>query len=259
MNRTGLEPLLRLGEELGEPTTVSPGGTRETHGYQVYPLTGPDDANGSNAVLLDIAPGGSTELEHTVRSGQEMSIEVRRGLGELVMYRPNGVREICELSPGADPVRIGAGAIYYYLNTGGPDEPLTVFDRTHPMWLPDDEVRVEQTTAELEVGDYAVVWNPRRPGGARTAAAWRVAVLEYHNTTQFNHDRLGQSKSIPAVPHLHALAQRIGEDDIYPVDILQPRGELLVRPRLQEQDPLIGSSSEFPVQTDRVIFMRPRG
>src|ERR1700760_2272922 len=117
MSRTELESLVWPSVSVGEPLPASDGGNQETYGYRIYPLEDVDGSADSNAVLLDVAPGGSTELEHTVRRGQVMRVRALRGIGDAVLHLPDGRREIYDLSPDADPVDIPAGAVYRYLNT----------------------------------------------------------------------------------------------------------------------------------------------
>src|SRR5690242_827841 len=108
MRRTELSQLVHP-ETLHEPLPASPGGHQNTYGYRIYPVTGPEDATDSNAVLLDIAPGGSTEYEHTVRDGQIMTVEARQGRADLEIFLPTGERTVRALEVGGQPAVIAAG------------------------------------------------------------------------------------------------------------------------------------------------------
>lgn len=256
MRRTELLELLQPDEILGEAEPLQPGGTRDTFGYQVYPVTSPEDALGSNAVLLDIAPGGSTELEHTVRRGQKLTVRARQGVGDLVIYLASGERRIYPLSLEDAEVQIDEGSTYQYLNTGDSDEHLTVFDRSRPAWMPGDEIPVDCTASLEGLTDstYLVVWNPRNPGGAKTAGALRLALLEEHDTTAYNQARASQAKFRGEASHWHAAAQLAGSEDIWPVKVFAASETLHISPHRRAPDAIIGPSPDFPVQPDRAIF-----
>ena len=228
-------------------------------------MTGPEDGGDSNAVFLDIEPGGSTEYEHTVRDGQALAVEARQGRADLEIFLPTGERIVRALEVGGKPEVIVAGGIYRYVNTRRNDWSgqgyATVHDRSRPAWLPDDEVHVERIDnldGRVEPGDYLVVWNPAQAGQLESAGPLRLAILEECDTTAYNRAHADQAKFRGQAPHKHAMAQRVGEQDIWPVVVFQDGETLSIAPHRQAPEAIIGSVPEFVVQPDRIIFARPR-
>ncbi len=257
MNSTELHQILEPGESLGQPTPIEPGDAREIYGYEVYPVTSTRDTDNTNAVFLDIEPGGSTEFEHTVRRGQTLTVKARRGAGELVVYEPGGQRRIHDLAPGLGAVCISEGNIYKYLNTGSEDH-LTVFDQSRPIWLPDDGISLEEVSSldGLKAGDYILIWNQREPGRETDATgATRLAILEEHDTNLMNRQHANQAKHRATAPHWHALAQKVGDAGICPVNLWVGVDRIRVTPYGRAFDIGIGQTT-FSAQQIHKLFKR---
>lgn len=190
---------------------------KRTHRYTVTPTLPKQLAPNSNVVTFEIQPGSQTELIH-VTGNIAMQVQGVDGEGEVVIYRPDGRRDIFDLRKGLAAVAIGRGDTYQYLHTGDRDQSFVVLDRCSPSFREGDEISLEPSQAadDLQTGDYLLLWSQREPKQARLAGAVRLAILEEHDTTASNAARAGQSKFYGEPSHWHALAQRVGEDDVWP-------------------------------------------
>lgn len=228
---------------------------RRTYNYIVTPTLPERLEPNSNTVMFKIQPGSETELIHAT-GNIAMQVQGVEGKGEVVIYRPNGRRDIFELRAGLAVVAIDQGDTYQYLHTGEWDRPFAVLDRCSPPFREGDEVSLEPSSAAdgLQPGDYLLLWSQRQPKQARLAGGLRLAILEEHDTTASNVTRAGQSKFYGQPSHWHALAQRVGEDDIWPVNVQQSGGAYRINPHRLAPNAIIGTPPSFELQPDTLVF-----
>lgn len=247
MNSTELVHTLLPGEQLGEAFSIPGQGSQP---YDVYPVIRAEADSGSNTVLIDVPH--STEVVH-VAGDIAMRVVAVRGSGEVVILKPDGQREIHDLSAGSGTVSLGQGDTYYYLATSS-GERLTVRDTCAPPFQPPDEVSLPSQPDSLAGGDYLFAWSPRHPGNKQAAGALRLAILEEHDTVAYNRAHADQPKFHGQPSHWHALAQRVGEEEIWPVNVRFAGQGLEVAPHRSTPDSLLGRPPDLSVQPDAVLF-----
>jgi len=225
--------------------------------YTVTPETldhiGPD----ANAVVIEVEPGSATEPVHVVHD-ITMRVQATAGQGELVVHAPNGERRIHTLHQGVGAIAIGPGDTYQYLHTGSWQEPLQILDVCSPAFTEGDEVSLLPVDSAYrpQAGDYLVLWSQREPREAHLAGAWRVAVLEEHDTTDYNraHADLRGFRGEP--PHWHALAQRAGEVDMWPVNLRVVDGSYELTAHRPDRGASADTPPSFSMQPNPTVFRR---
>ncbi len=244
-----LETLIQSGETLGEPEFISNGSAP----YEVYPVIPRESDTTGNTVLWRV-PKWTEPI--SVIGQLAMNMRVVAGGGEIVVYGINGDRRIHHISPGMGGVAIREGETYQILSASH-DAPLVVRDRAEPPYRLGDEISLavaRDTEIRLHTDATYLIWNPRRPGEGETAGAWWLVLLDEHDTTDYNRARAGQAKFRGDPPHWHAAAQRVGQQNVWPVNVRKLDGRLDVVPHKQAVNAVAGNIPVFRIQEDALIF-----
>lgn len=244
--------LLNPDQWLDEPFAREPSSFMERYGYTVYPI-GPGPVDGSsNSVVIEVEPGGSTELTHIVG---KISLNIRGlGQGEVVSYDPDGHRRIRTL--GHEAVLLGQGATYCYHNNHRGSDPLFIVDQSTPAFEPQHEWSVEEVTPEegLQPGNELIIWSPREPRQPDLAGVWHLTVGDHHDTTSYNRARAGITRFRGQPSHTHGRIRRVGEDGYSDVNVRLGDDTYQIDPRKSPGSP--SNFGSLDVHHHSMVFRR---
>lgn len=143
---------LESGETLVERDPPSHDSGESAYGYQTLEIQGGGD-DGSNAVLLDVEPGGAVEPVAII-AHIRLAVRTLQGEGYAVtndMEHFGSPDELILLSPDAEPVYLAGGEAYYYLNSGNTN--LVLRDDSTPPFQGHEEVSITRKPRSQEDRD----------------------------------------------------------------------------------------------------------